>query len=65
MVAPKLIWGESFAASGALGMVAAVHFIEGASVGPLVCGEVCGANTVVVLAVGYYGNASVVVIRGA
>lgn len=66
IAAPKVIWGESFAGSGALGLAAAVAWIEGAPAAPLVRG---GAprqvKTVVVTSVGYYGNVSAVVVRAA
>jgi 3-oxoacyl-[acyl-carrier-protein] synthase II len=59
---PKVMWGESFAGAGALGMASAVAWIEGANVAPIVRGSVRGARTIVVTAVGYYGNVSAVVI---
>ena len=65
IAAPKLMWGESFAGSGALGMASAVLFTEGAPVGPLVRGEAREAKTIIVLAVGYYGNVSAVLIGAA
>lgn len=63
IAAPKMMWGESYAGSAALGMAAAVLFIEGAPVGPLVRGDVLEeVTTVVITSVGYYGNVSAVVI---
>jgi 3-oxoacyl-[acyl-carrier-protein] synthase II len=62
IAAPKGIWGESFAGAAALGMAASVAWIEGAKVGPIVRGSVRDVRTVVVTAVGYYGNVSAVVI---
>lgn len=64
IAAPKAMWGEAFAGSAALAMASAVRWIEGATPGPLVRGEAPAAvKTVVVTAVGYYGNVSAVVIR--
>jgi 3-oxoacyl-(acyl-carrier-protein) synthase len=66
IAAPKAIWGESFAGAPALGMAAAVAWTEGAAPAPLVRGEAPSKlRTVVVTAVGYYGNVSAVVVRAA
>jgi 3-oxoacyl-(acyl-carrier-protein) synthase len=65
IVAPKAMWGECFAGSGALGMACAVAFIEeGIAPAPLLSGR-CpeAANIVVVTSVGYYGNVSAVVLK--
>lgn len=62
VLAPKMMWGESFAGAAALGMASAVAWIEGANVAPIVRGKARGARTIVVTAVGYYGNVSAVVI---
>ncbi len=63
VAAPKAMWGESFAGAGALGMAAAVLWIEGAPPGPLVRGAVAEkVEHAVVVASGYYGNVSAVVI---
>lgn len=63
VVAPKMMWGESYSGSAALGMATAVLFIEGAPAGPLVRGEAPSAASIVVItSVGYYGNVSAVVI---
>ena len=64
VAAPKAIWGEAFAGSGAMGMAAAVAWIGGVAPGPLVTGELrAPVRNVVVTAVGYYGNVSAVVIK--
>lgn len=64
VAAPKLVYGESFGASGALGMATALAWIDGAPVAPLVSGSAPGqVRTVVVTAVGFYGNVSAVVLR--
>ena len=34
VAAPKMMWGEAFAGSGALGMAAAVQWVEGVPTGP-------------------------------
>lgn len=61
--APKAIWGESFAGAAALGMASALAWIEGAVPAPLVRGRApSNVRTVVVTAVGYYGNVSAVVV---
>ncbi|MBX3275261.1 MAG: hypothetical protein KF729_33655 [Sandaracinaceae bacterium] len=63
VAAPKAMWGESFAGAGALGMASAVAWIGGAPPGPLVRGDVPSATRhVVVVAMGYYGNVSAVVL---
>lgn len=65
IAAPKSMWGECFAATGALGMAAAVAWIDGgARPGPIIAGEQRETTrTVLVMAVGYYGNVSAVVIK--
>ena len=64
VVAPKAIFGETFGASGALAMTCGVGFLQGVPVTALVRGETPrSVNCVLVLAVGYYGNASAVVLR--
>jgi 3-oxoacyl-(acyl-carrier-protein) synthase len=63
VAAPKAIWGECFAGSGALGMAAAVAFLNGTTPAPLVQGTARPCKNVVVTAVGYYGNVSAVVLR--
>ncbi|MFK7992117.1 MAG: beta-ketoacyl synthase N-terminal-like domain-containing protein [Sandaracinaceae bacterium] len=65
VAAPKAIWGEGFSGSAALSMASAVTWLEGATPGPLVRGEVEAVHGVVVLAVGYYGNVSATVLRRA
>ncbi|MBX7192432.1 MAG: hypothetical protein K1X94_10250 [Sandaracinaceae bacterium] len=66
VAAPKAIAGEAFAASPALGMAAAVAWIEGTAPAPLLAGKLpAQIDVVVVTAMGYYGNASAVVIKRA
>jgi 3-oxoacyl-(acyl-carrier-protein) synthase len=64
LAAPKQMLGESFGAAGALGMAAAVAWMHGAPVVPLVAGtRPERLDTVVVTTVGFYGNVSAVVMR--
>jgi 3-oxoacyl-(acyl-carrier-protein) synthase len=63
VAAPKTICGETFGASGALGMCAAMAWLAGAEVTPLVRGKRKGPiEHVLVLSVGFYGNTSAVVL---
>ena len=66
VVAPKLALGETLGAGGALGMAAAVAWLSGVPVTPnlVVHGEApAKVQTVPVTTMGYYGNASAVVMR--
>ncbi|MEY4583345.1 MAG: hypothetical protein RL701_8048, partial [Pseudomonadota bacterium] len=67
IAAPKAIFGETFGAGGALAMTCALAWLAGAPVAPLVQGQTgqlkAPLHHVLVLAVGYYGNASAVVMR--
>lgn len=64
VAAPKALWGECFAGAAALGMAAGVAFLSGTPLAPLVSGTPKPAcKTLVVTAVGYYGNVSAVVLR--
>lgn len=66
VAAPKALFGEAFAASAALGLAAAVAWIEGVAPAPLIAGRAPAAvDVVVVTAMGYYGNASAVVVKRA
>lgn len=66
VAAPKHMWGETFGASGALGLAGALAWLEGAPVAPRVCGDApAEVSTVVLTAVGFYGNASAVVLQRA
>jgi 3-oxoacyl-[acyl-carrier-protein] synthase II len=66
MVAPKAWWGESLGAAAALGMASAIAWLGGVEPRPLLRGTLRGpVRTVLVSAVGYYGNVSVVVLRKA
>jgi len=66
IAAPKTIFGETCGAGGALAMACALAWFSGVPVAPLVQGELKSQpRHVLVLAVGYYGNASAVVMRRA
>lgn len=64
VVAPKLVLGETLGAGGAMAMAAAVAWLGGATPSPVVRGTLRPeTRTVLVTSVGYYGNASAVVMR--
>lgn len=66
VVAPKLMFGETFGASGALSMACALHWLAGGQVSALVRGELARPpRCALVLAVGYYGNVSAVLLEAA
>lgn len=66
IAAPKLLFGETLGAGGALGMAAALAWLDGARPTCLVAGNApSSVETVLVTSVGYYGNASAVVMRRA
>jgi 3-oxoacyl-(acyl-carrier-protein) synthase len=61
--APKALYGETFGADGALGTAAALAWLSGAEPAALVSGQ-RGERLehVLVLAVGFYGNASALIV---
>ncbi|MEZ4390136.1 MAG: beta-ketoacyl synthase N-terminal-like domain-containing protein [Polyangiales bacterium] len=64
--APKARLGETFGASGALALACALGWFEGAAVRDGVSGEIPPRiDTVVITALGFYGNASALVVRRA
>ncbi|HKP56063.1 MAG TPA: beta-ketoacyl synthase N-terminal-like domain-containing protein [Polyangiales bacterium] len=66
VAAPKTVFGETFGASGAINMACALNWLSGGVVAPLVRGSLSQPpRHVLVLSVGYYGNASAVVMRSA
>lgn len=66
IAAPKLLFGETLGAGGALGMAAALAWLDGARPTCLVAGNApSSVEIVLVTSVGYYGNASAVVMRRA
>jgi 3-oxoacyl-(acyl-carrier-protein) synthase len=66
VAAPKVIYGETFGAGGVLATACALAWFDGVPVAPLVQGQVNGPiRHVLVTAVGYYGNASALILRKA
>ena len=66
VAAPKQLLGETFGAGGAMGMATAICWMDGAACGAMARGAVSGkVTTVVVTSLGYYGNATAVVLRRA
>jgi 3-oxoacyl-(acyl-carrier-protein) synthase len=66
VAAPKTLLGETLGAGGGMGMAAALAWLEGARVTPLVRGEPpTDVRTVLVTSMGFYGNASAVIVRAA
>ncbi len=66
VVAVKSIIGETFGAAGAFSLAASLAWLHGCPLPPLVSGAAPDSlNTVLVNAVGYYGNVSSVVLRRA
>jgi 3-oxoacyl-(acyl-carrier-protein) synthase len=63
VAAPKTLYGETFGASGALGIASALAWLAGVPPAPLVSGRVGErVERVLVLSVGFYGNASAVIV---
>ena len=66
VVAPKLAFGETLGAGGALGIASAIAYLRNEARGYAVRGELRGpVRTAVVTSMGYYGNASALVMRAA
>lgn len=66
VAAPKLTFGETLGAGGTMGMAAALGWLNGVPVSDLIRGSApARVENVLVTAVGYYGNASAVVLRRA
>ncbi|MBX3211785.1 MAG: hypothetical protein KF850_07110 [Labilithrix sp.] len=66
VAAPKQVFGETLGAGGALAMSAALAWLGGAAPSCLVSGSApAKVDTVLLTAVGYYGNASALVMRRA
>jgi 3-oxoacyl-[acyl-carrier-protein] synthase II len=65
-LATKALWGETFGAAAALGMAASLAWFAGVKPRPLLRGDlVRQVRTVLVMAMGYYGNVSVVIVKKA
>ena len=67
VLAPKLALGETLGAGGAMGMLTAIAALQGGALGYGVRGDVrtvrTQPRTVLVTSLGYYGNASALVMR--
>jgi 3-oxoacyl-(acyl-carrier-protein) synthase len=65
VAAPKAFLGETLGAGGAMAMSAALAWMNGAKPTPIVRGKIKdrGIETVLVTSMGFYGNASAVVMR--
>lgn len=64
VAAPKAIFGETLGAGGAMGMAAIIAWMGGATPTPLVRGlPPARVRTALVTSMGFYGNASAVVMR--
>ncbi|MGO8993203.1 MAG: beta-ketoacyl synthase N-terminal-like domain-containing protein [Polyangiaceae bacterium] len=64
VAAPKAVLGETLGAGGAMGMAAALAWFEGAAPSAIIRGKAPReTRTVLVSAMGFYGNASAVVMR--
>lgn len=64
VAAPKLLYGETLGAGGTLGVAMGLAWFDGATPSPLIRGGApARVDHVLVTAVGYYGNASAVVLR--
>ena len=65
IAAPKQVLGETLGAGGAMGMAAAIAWLQGAPPFPIVSGNPARATSprkILVTSLGYYGNASAVVL---
>ncbi|MET0344334.1 MAG: beta-ketoacyl synthase N-terminal-like domain-containing protein [Polyangiales bacterium] len=63
-IAPKTLWGEAFGASAALSVAAATAWLAGAPLPKLARGQLGSeARTLLITALGYYGNASALIVR--
>ena len=63
IVTPKAIFGETFGAGGALAMACAIAWFQGTPAPPLLQGRLETApRTILLTAVGYYGNASALIL---
>jgi 3-oxoacyl-(acyl-carrier-protein) synthase len=67
VAAPKHLFGETLGAGGALAMAASLAWLEGAPPSLLVAGQAPtkAVETILVTSMGYYGNASALVMRRA
>jgi len=65
-VATKALWGETLGAAGTLSMAAGLAWLAGTQPAPLLRGTLAQpVRTLLITALGYYGNVSVVIMRKA
>ena len=65
-IASKALWGETFGASATLSMAATLAWFSGVEPAPLLRGELRRpVRTALITALGFYGNASVVIVKKA
>ncbi|HEY6878920.1 MAG TPA: beta-ketoacyl synthase N-terminal-like domain-containing protein [Polyangiales bacterium] len=65
-IASKALWGEAFGAAAALSVAASLVWLSGVKPEPLLRGELRRpVRRVLVMAMGYYGNASAVIVKKA
>jgi 3-oxoacyl-[acyl-carrier-protein] synthase II len=65
-VASKSLWGETFGAAAALSLAASLIWLSGVRPEPLLRGELRRpVRTVLITAMGYYGNVSAVIVKTA
>lgn len=65
-IAPKALWGETLGAAPALSMAAGLCWLSGTTAAPLLRGSLTRpVRTLLVTALGYYGNVSAVIMRKA
>jgi 3-oxoacyl-[acyl-carrier-protein] synthase II len=62
---PKALLGETLGAGGAMALACAVGWIQGIAPGCILAGKREKVRTVLVTSMGYYGNASAVLVRAA
>jgi 3-oxoacyl-(acyl-carrier-protein) synthase len=63
-IASKALWGETFGAAAALSLAASTAWLRGATPAPLLRGELTRpVRTLLITAMGYYGNVSAVIAR--
>jgi 3-oxoacyl-[acyl-carrier-protein] synthase II len=63
MIATKALWGETFGAASALSLAACLGWLDGLPARPLLRGQVTRPiRTALVMAMGYYGNVSALIV---
>ncbi len=65
-IAAKALWGETFGAAAAFGVAASLVWLSGVKPAPLLRGELRRpVRTALIMAMGYYGNVSAVIVKNA